>query len=260
MPVTAAQVAALLAALKALVDEIVPLREQVRTLTADLAQVQCDYDAKLKELGEKTAELEVRRDALRVRLDPRRKPPPPRHPPLPEVKPPQAVDTSTVRLGQPPPLPPPPDPRQRLKAALRDHIYSFLGDSQPAVMEAFNAMVRDGQLDMADMLETLPWGPIWTERADWGETLEGHYDRLEGWQEALAVRVVYWQQELHRLEADDRYALLLERRARSNDAWQAYLDGMARDQAARNRYLQDEIDVLENAWRERQTANEGSHG
>ena len=256
MPVTQTHIEQLLQALKSILDQIAPLRQQAADLETELAQVQLDYDQELGDLNAEAARLEALKILLRAHLAQREVAPIVQAPlPVPDPTPPPVVADSPVVLGDTPLSPPPEDPRAARKRALADHIEYFLADSdREIVMQLINAVLIDDRRDIADMLESLAWGPIWMARADW-ETLEDHHSRLEGWRQALADRLTYWQNEVRRLKSDQRHGLLLERKSRTPEEWQAYLDQMALEQQAEIDNLTHEVAVLEQQWQAKTTTD-----
>ncbi len=116
--------------------------------------------------------------------------------------------------------------------------------AETPLQKGVNAMVADRRRDVGDILEILPWGPIWRLRTD-GETLEEQLKRLNGWQDALEGRLAFWQGEVLRLESDKSYDLWQEMQTSSPERWLIYLDELASSQTAENARLEHAVAVLE---------------
>lgn len=255
MTISSQQIDALFATLKALLDQIAPLRVQVGTMEDGMAKAQRDYDRHLGELNREADDLAARKAFLEQRLAAPASPDPVLPVPIDDLAdhagvippPPLVGPEEESEPDQPAPPAPPEDPRFRRKRVLADHIYYFLESSQDAVMQVINAVLDNEHCDMGDMLELLGWGSIWMARAEW-ETLENHVTRLDGWRQALEERLAFWHNKLNFLEQDPRYALWQAMAATSGEAWQTFLRDRASEQAAENARLAHEVAVLEAQW------------
>jgi len=254
MSVTQTQIEQLLEALKTLLAQISSLRQQAKEVEKDLAQAQGEYDQKLGSLYAEADRLEALKTSLRNRLAPKTTAVAPDYTSKPTTNkvelPPQILET---QIEEPPP--PPENPRIKRKRDLADHIEYFIAESdREPIMQIINAVLANEQQDVGEMLELLSWGEIWKARAEW-ETLEDHYTRLQGWQEALTERLTYWQRKQHRLESTPFYSLWQEKRSRSQESWLAFLDNLAQQQAEENARLAHEVEVLEQQWQAKQEVN-----
>lgn len=251
-----AKINLLLEKLKISLDKIGELRTLANDLENDLTEVQHDYELKLGSLNIEATQLErliiilrasLARKPVSVRESEQISPPP--------VPPPELIEDDS---SEPKPLPPPEkDPRASRKRALADHVMSFVpNDEMETVLQVVNAILDDEQRDVGDMLELIPWGVIWTARAEAWETPEMQFDRLQGWNQELQARLTYWEGQIQRLKKDERDGLLQEMRVRSHSDWLAYLEGLASKQAEQNKEMRQEIVFLQQQIAKR-TINEG---
>ena len=232
-----AEIQELLDELKVFLDEITSLRQHVATAEAGLVLVQRDYEQKLHAANAEADRLELLLSSLQARLVGRQ---PPSPPPDPQPSPPPALVTSAPGAVADIPSEPPEAVRKRELVA---HIRYFTDDQ--TVIERINALLKDPERDVGDLLELLPWGDIWCARAaDW-ETTADQLARLTTWRKALQERLTHWKREVHRLEKDTRYPLLVRKVASSMKDWQSYLDELARKQLAENADLAREIEMLQ---------------
>jgi hypothetical protein len=168
------------------------------------------------------------------------------------VRPPQKEvqfnPAQDIRMPEVPPEP----PQRRRKRSLANHIYSFTNEE--AIMQQINAVVDDDRRDVGDILEIIPWGPIWTDRAkDW-ETLQDQLERLEAWRMILEQRMSHWQSQVQKIHLDSRFPLLEEKQSRSPAEWQAFLDELASKQLVENAALKTEVEQLEHKLKARSAA------
>lgn len=240
MPVTEEQIQGLLRQIKTLLDQIMPLREKAATLNDELAAARRDYERVVGAANAEFDRLRARKATLQAQLA--AEPPPPRPPESGAPKPPPVVYDGEP--GAALSTPASEDPRTARKRALADFIYCFVDDEQEDVLHVLHAIQSDSQRDVGDMLELLPWGDIWQVRADW-ETLDDQRRRLSSWLAALETRRDHWKRTRDQLAGDRRQGLLQEKKARSAEAWQDYLAGLARDQETENARLRGEIQILE---------------
>ncbi len=245
MPDIQTQIDDLLNKLKLNLEEITRLRSQAADLEKSLAEVQHDYEQKLGPLNAEADRLEGLKLSLRARLARQDVSPPKREHSETAATPPQEV-IEPDSAGPKPPPPPPKDPRAARKRALADHVISFVsGEEMETVMQVVNAILDDERRDIGDMLELIPWGDIWTARAEVWETLDLQYERLREWDQGLTTRLTYWQGQIQRLEDDDRHGLLQEMQSRSRPDWLAYLDDLAQKQTKINEESSREVQFLE---------------
>jgi hypothetical protein len=237
-------------ALKDLLSQITPLRQEAAELQEGLDRVKRDYEPRLGELNDRREELETLMDALKAQLAGEPETPPERKSPVDDdngVQPPEPVPDSDTQDDEkmPEPLPAVKDKREERKRDIADHIESLLSyDDWSVVMEDVNAILADPRRDVGDMLELVPWGDFWTQRAEW-ETPDEQLVRLVWWQEVLEGRLAHWQDELRRLKAEDHYRLWLRLKQLSRQEWLRLLDDMARMQKEENDELERQVAVLQ---------------
>lgn len=256
---TSQHVTNLLDNLKALLDQITPLRHEIMRLEADMAQVRRDYEQRLGTLNNDFAQLKARERYLRLSLaakspsqDAAESNEALTDPALSQI---DASDPE-AELEIPDVSLPAEDPRMSRKRALADHIEYFISDSdREVVMHTINAVLADEERDMGDMLELLAWGDIWSASAPW-ETVDDQYTRLESWREELKGRVIYWRDALQRLQSDDLYHLWEKWHTSSDEEWSGYLEELAQQQIENNDKLAHAVSILEEQWQIKQTASE----
>jgi hypothetical protein len=221
---------------------IAPLREDARLIAAGLEEVGREYHQRLTTLVTETNRLEDKKAILNALLRgnaPRpvvtTTPQPTTTPPPTTTLPPELVNRGTQTNNSP-------DSEFVLKRRLVDHILSFTDDLDVKVQ--INVILADGQRTVADILEIMPPGELWTSVAGW-ETPAKQLERVSGWRTALKERQEYWQRQIDELKFDRSYPLLTKKRAGTEAEWHAYLDELARDYEAVNRRLAHEIEVLQ---------------
>jgi hypothetical protein len=250
MPVTEPQIRERLDELQSLVKQIGVLRSEVGQVQAEMAAVQEEYEREVGPANAEAARLRGEKVGLNALLTDRPPPAPPPRPADGEIEPPPPVVTRKPDEAAAPPAVQE-DPRFVRKRELCLYLLDLLQDSQERVLQAINAMQTDSHLDVGDMLEALPWGPVWEAR--WGiETPDGQYMRLGGWKAALSDRVAYWQRTVADLNAQADGGIVREKRERTPEAWLAYLRDRAGEQEKENERLRHEVAVLEQQWRDKQ--------
>jgi hypothetical protein len=236
------QIEELLTELKALLDDVAPLRERAAAVEAAMVRAQYDYEQKLRAANAEADRLELLKFSLLARLAEREPPPSPLPPTPAPIPPPTVIANQPTTGGTAADIPSEP-PEAIRKRKLVAHIRYFTDDQ--TVIERINALLKDPRRDVGDMLELLPWGDLWRARAaDW-ETLTDQWARLTSWRAALQERLAHWQREVRRLEEDDRHPLLVRKTGSSPEEWLAFLDELARKQKAENVRLAREVEVLQ---------------
>jgi len=144
------------------------------------------------------------------------------------------------------------DPEAVDKDMLLEHMFRVL---DPDIDEADGELVAniqgiciDPTASLADVLEELPWGVVWTTCSS-QETLKDQYDRLSIWQQALQRQLENLNRATERLQKDQRYALWQQRQKGADD-WQNFLDSYVEQQQDQNYELQAELDRLREEWRQ----------
>ena len=225
--------------LKALLERVGEARGAVSDLEQRLSRIGRDYERVVAPFNEEADRLEAFIRALRFRLERRTEPlPPPQSTADLSVTPPAPVLSGTDVVPPPPRV----DASRTRKNDLADHIESFTG-AYETVMPLINRILADGQRDLGDMLELLPWGDVWTRRTAW-EDDASQTERLTRWHTALTERLQYWEERLEHLKSDSSFGLLCEQE-RDPGGWQIYLETIAARQETENRQKRSEIAVLE---------------
>jgi len=236
-------------ALRELLLQIAPLRQEAAELRTALDRVKRDYEPRLGELNAEAEDLQRLKEALEAQLagepGPQVKKPPVERGP--DVLPPPEVKTAGPEKAEqlPEPLPVVRDERKERKLDIADHIESLLSyEDWSAVMEDVNAILSDPKRDVGDLLELVPWGDFWTVKTE-GETAQEQLVRLAWWRQALEERLAYWRDEVRRLKAEDHYVLWLRMRQLSEPEWLRLLETMAQMQERENEELRRQVACLQ---------------
>jgi len=252
MPATETEINVLLEKLEMLLSEVKALSAAIDRIATMLEQAEREYELKLGDVMAEADRLDAEKHGLLSRLN-RAEAPGPMPPRAVEpVAPPALVEVASPAIKLPPSLPE--NPTRKRKRALADFIFNF-NDSGP-VIEKINALVDDDARDIGEMLELMEWGQIWKERTSW-ETFDEQRQRLEEWHIALEERRSFLTEKKNRLEENS----LWNRRSKSEEDWQSFLDEMLQQRKAENERAAREIEKLEQQWKsglaERLETNDG---
>jgi hypothetical protein len=144
------------------------------------------------------------------------------------------------------------DPEAVDKDMLLEHIFRILDpdidDADAELVANIQGICTDPNASLADVLEKLPWGVVWTT-CSLQETLKDQYYRLDIWQQALKRQLENLNRATELLQKDQRYALW-QQRQKGADEWQNFLDGCLEQQQDQNYELQGELDRLREEWRQ----------
>lgn len=144
------------------------------------------------------------------------------------------------------------DPEAVDKDMLLEHIFRVLDpdidDADAELVANIQGICTDPTASLADVLEELPWGVVWTT-CSLQETLKDQYYRLSIWQQALKLQLENLNRATELLQKDQRYALW-QQRQKSADEWQNFLDSCLEQQQDQNYELQGELDRLREEWRQ----------
>ncbi|MEM7578327.1 MAG: hypothetical protein AAF316_00495 [Cyanobacteria bacterium P01_A01_bin.80] len=144
------------------------------------------------------------------------------------------------------------DPEAVDKDMLLEHIFRVLDpdidDSDAELVANIQGICTDPSASLADVLEELPWGVVWTT-CSLQETLKDQYYRLSIWQQALKRQLENLNRATERLQKDQRYALW-QQRQKGADEWHNFLDSCLEQQQDQNYELQAELDRLRQEWRQ----------
>ncbi len=144
------------------------------------------------------------------------------------------------------------DPEAVDKDMLLEHIFRVLDpdidDVDAELVANIQGICIDPTASLADILEELPWGVVWTT-CSLQETLKDQYDRLSIWQQALKRQLENLNRATERLQKDQRYAMQ-QQRQKGADEWQNFLDSCLEQQQDQNYELQGELDRLREELRQ----------
>lgn len=144
------------------------------------------------------------------------------------------------------------DPEAVDKDMLLEHIFRVLDpdidDADAELVANIQGICIDPSASLADVLEELPWGVVWTT-CSLQETLKDQYYRLSIWQQALKRQLENLNRETERLQQNQRYALW-QQREKGEDEWQNFLDSCLEQQQDQNYELQADLDRLREEWRQ----------
>ncbi|NJL62397.1 MAG: hypothetical protein HC903_11860 [Methylacidiphilales bacterium] len=160
-------------------------------------------------------------------------------------------DDFSDRTLQPIKEPSPQDPEAVAKDMLLEHIFrvleSDINEKDAELVGNLQGICTDPTASLADVLEQLPWGVVWTTRS-LQETFKDQYHRLSIWQQALKRQLENLNRVTERLQKDQRYALW-QQRQKGTDYWHNYLDRCMEQQQDQNYELEAELDRLREDWR-----------
>jgi septal ring factor EnvC (AmiA/AmiB activator) len=142
------------------------------------------------------------------------------------------------------------DPEAIDKDMLLEHIFRLLNpDVNAEDAELFanlQGLCSDATANLADILEELPWGIVWTTRNS-QENLTQQYQRLKVWEGALNRQLQNLKQATERLYKDARYGLW-QQQQKSQEHWHNFLNQCIEQQQDQNYELQAELDKLKEEW------------
>lgn len=142
------------------------------------------------------------------------------------------------------------DPEAIDKDMLLEHIFRLLDpDVNAEDAELFanlQGLCSDATASLADVLEELPWGVVWTNHNS-QENLTQQYQRLKIWEGALNRQLQNLKQATERLYKDARYGLW-QQQQKSQEHWHNFLNQCIEQQQDQNYELQAELDKLKEEW------------
>jgi predicted RNase H-like nuclease (RuvC/YqgF family) len=242
--VTQPDIDALLAHLAMLRRRLSRWRARLQPVEDELAAAAREYKAALAPLNRRKAALQAEIRELRQRLEKNASAPAALSLPRPATRSAASDQNETAYA----------DPEEVEKDALLEHLVRVL---DPMMNEADNDLLADLQgrckdpaQRLADVLERLPWGPVWTAASP-HEALSAQLRRLRGWDAALTAQWQTVRQAIKQLRRDARYALR-QQRQRGAPAWQEFLRQAAAQQQERNEQLQAEAEQLRAEWEQLQ--------
>ncbi|MEQ8974156.1 MAG: hypothetical protein RIE73_27645 [Coleofasciculus sp. C1-SOL-03] len=242
--ITQTQVDALLGQLQELRQQIAIARETIAPLEANLVAVYDEFQAVVGGLRRQSMRLQTEIATLRTQIDRFT------HDPddslesdegndqLFYVKEAETIDSDSV------------DPEAVDKDMLLEHLFRVLdpmvNDEDGELLANLQGLCSDPMASLADVLEELPWGFVWTKRSV-EENLANQHRRLRIWEQALRRQLENLNRATERLQKDQRYGLW-QQREKGEDDWRRFLDQCVEQQQDQNYELQAELDSLREEW------------
>lgn len=142
------------------------------------------------------------------------------------------------------------DPEAVEKDMLLEHLFRVLdpmvNDEDGELLANLQGLCSDPSTSLADVLEELPWGLVWTTRS-LQENVADQYRRLTIWKEALKRQMENLNRATEHLKKDRRYGLW-QQREKGQDDWRTFLERCIEQQQDQNYELQAELDSLREEW------------
>jgi len=144
----------------------------------------------------------------------------------------------------------PVDPEAVEKDLLLEHLFRVLdpmvNDEDGELLANLQGLCSDPTASLADVLEELPWGIVWTTRS-LQENLANQHCRLTIWEQALKRQLENLNRATERLQKDQRYGLW-QQREQGTDNWRTFLNQCIEQQQDQNDELQAELESLRKEW------------
>lgn len=142
------------------------------------------------------------------------------------------------------------DPEALEKDMLLQHIFRVLdpdvNDEDAELLANLQGLCSDPSASLADALEELRWGIVWTKRSS-HESLTEQHSRLTIWEQALNRQLQNLHRATERLYQDQRYGLW-QQRQKSQEHWHNFLNQCVEQQEDQNYELQAELNKLKDEW------------
>ena len=142
------------------------------------------------------------------------------------------------------------DPEAVEKDLLLAHLCMVLdhmtNDDDAELFGNLQGLCQDPDVGLIDVLDEIPWGPIWTKR-NRQEALADQHQRLTSWEKALKQQLDSLSRATERLKKDSRYGLW-QQRQKGPDAWQTFLAQYAEQLSDQNSELETELASLRQEW------------
>ncbi|HAX75200.1 MAG TPA: hypothetical protein DCY88_05020 [Cyanobacteria bacterium UBA11372] len=234
----------LLRQLQQLRQEIAIARETIAPLETNLAAVYDEFQAVVGELRRQSMRLQAEIATLRAQID--------RFSHNQDdtleqdendgkflyVKEEETADSTSV------------DPEAVEKDMLLEHLFRVLdpmvNDEDGELLANLQGLCSDPSASLADVLEELPWGLVWTTRS-LQENIADQYRRLTIWEQALKRQMENLNRATEHLKKDRRYGLW-QQREKGQDDWRTFLERCIEQQQDQNYELQAELDSLREEW------------
>lgn len=142
------------------------------------------------------------------------------------------------------------DPEAIDKDMLLEHIYRVLdpdvNDEDACLVGYLQGLCNDTSASLADVLEELPWGIVWTTKNP-QENLAQQFERLRSWEVALNRQLQNLKLSTERLHKDPRYPLW-QQQQKGQEHWRHFLNQCIEQQQDQNDELQAELAKLKQEW------------
>ncbi|MEP0885180.1 hypothetical protein NDI49_26880 [Trichocoleus sp. ST-U3] len=242
--ITQTDVDALLRQLQQLRQQIAIARETIAPLEANLAEVYDEFQAVVGGLRRQSMRLQAEIATLRAQIDrfshdqdetleqdeSDNK--------LLYVKEEETADSASL------------DPEAVEKDMLLEHLFRVLdpmvNDEDGELLANLQGLCSDSTASLADVLEELPWGLVWTTRS-LQENIADQHCRLAIWEQALKRQMENLNRATERLKKDQRYGLW-QQREKGTDYWRTFLNQCIEQQQDQNYELQAQLDSLREEW------------
>lgn len=239
------EVDALLRQLQELRQQIAIARETIAPLETNLAEVYDEFQAVVGGLRRHSMRLQAEIATLRAQIDRFSHDRDDNTPEQDEsndkllyVKEEKTADSASV------------DPEAVEKDMLLEHLFRVLdpmvNDEDGELLANLQGLCSDPTASLADVLEELPWGLVWTTRS-LQENVADQHRRLTIWKQALKRQMENLTRATERLKKDQRYGLW-QQREKGQDDWRTFLDRCIEQQQDQNDELQAELDSLREEW------------
>ncbi len=226
----------LLAYLQELRQQIKAAQEAVAPLKSNLALAYSEYEIAVGLLRREASRLQIEINILRAQIEGSGRG-------QEDTFLRQAVEDNGVRDRQDTA---PVDPDALDKDVLLEHLFRVLDDEDDELLSTLQGICNDPATRLADALEVVPWGRVWTMRGP-QENLAAQYRRLATWEVALAKQL----EDLNHVAEDLRkhaHFGLWQQREKGLQAWQDFLHQAAEQQKEYNDNLAIELNSLREKW------------
>ena len=231
----------LLAQLKDLRQQIAAAKTVIAPLENDLSQVYLEFQAAVGGLRRQTARFQSEIDTLREQIDSFGQ----------DLEDDASFgDDAFPAFDLSSDLDVEADSEAVEKDVLLEHLFQLLdpmtNEDDSELVATLQGLCQDPLVSLADVLQTLPWGAVWTQRGR-QEALADQHRRLTGWAKALVQQLEVLQKRAEGLQQDPRQGLL-QQFTKGPEVWQAFLAQYAEQQRDQNAELRAELENLRQEW------------
>lgn len=238
--ITQTEVDALLGQLQQLRQQIAIARETIAPLEANLAEVYDEFQAVVGGLRRQSMRLQAEIATLRAQIDRFS------HDQDDTLEPDESNDVKEEETADSASV----DPEAVEKDMLLEHLFRVLdpmvNDEDGELLANLQGLCSDPTASLADVLEELPWGLVWTTRS-LQENIADQHRRLAIWEQALKRQMENLNRATERLKKDQHYGLW-QQREKGTDYWRTFLNQCIEQQQDQNYELQAELDSLREEW------------